>query len=301
MDGLKVALIGAGVGAVLLVAGAGALAWTNAGSRNLALATGTVGAALLLFALQLPFELRAREERDFLTVEYTLDRQQLLIRQWHYGRGIGTAWRMHAEIESSEWLAKKQPQLFVTEQDRDRITRDLVLFSIMTYITRHEFDWQRQVIMFKGDTAGTMFTWDRLSKPSECTPFDEAAIRSHLVSSNISYSGAGLSLTGGTLCLPPKSRFTMDRDSLDIQNPFVRITFRLRPSGSVSYMHPGAGSEVPQMAAGGARYETRLTGVTASVKYSALRAQHRDMEKYRDWVRQLLTGLHEWFQPSNEP
>src|SRR6266704_1903649 len=138
MDGLKVALVAAGVGALLLVAGAGALAWANAGSRNLALATGTIGAALLLFALQLPFELRASEERDFLTVEYTLDREQLLIRQWRYARGIGTAWRMHAEIEASRWLAAKAPQLFDAEEGRDRVTRDLVIFSIISYITRHE-------------------------------------------------------------------------------------------------------------------------------------------------------------------
>jgi hypothetical protein len=301
MDLIKAALVSAGLGATLLLAAAGVLAWNNAGSRNLALATGTVAAGLLLFALQLPFELRSTEERDFLTVELTLDRQESSIRQWSYASVPGMSWRIHDEIDASKWLAGHHPQLFADEDGRDRITRDLVLFSIVSYLARYEFDWQRRLVRFSGDTAGTILTWDRLSKASECTLVDEHALRAQLTAAANAYAGARLSVTGQALCLPPRTFLTLARDSLAIDNPFVRILLDLRPSGSISYIEPGTG-KAPQMPSGGGRYETRLIGVEAKVTYRALRAQHRHMYRYKAWTQSLLTGLHQWFEiPQPDP
>src|SRR2546425_12988915 len=63
------------------------IAWSNAASRNLALATGALGGAMLLFLVQLPFELRGSTEKTFFTAEYTIDRQKPGIRQWRYKLG----------------------------------------------------------------------------------------------------------------------------------------------------------------------------------------------------------------------
>jgi hypothetical protein len=297
MDGVKVALAFAAVGAASLLGAAGFLAWNNAGSRNLALAAGTVAAAVLLFSLQLPFELRSTEERDFFTVELTLDRQDVSIRQWRYTRGM--SWRIHDEISAGQWLAKHHPHLFATESDRDRLTRDLVLFSVVSYLARYEFDWQRRPVRFSGDTVGTILTWDRQSKPSECSRFDEDALRARLTSAANLYAGAPLALTGAALCLPPNTHLNLTRESLTIENPFVRIVLELRPSGSVMYTKPGTGGEAPQMPGGGGRYETRLNGLVARVTYRALRAQHRHMDRYKTWTRSLLSGLHQWFEASD--
>ena len=84
IDVLKISLW---IGLVAIVIGVvclGAVAWANAGSRNLVLATSTLAAAILLFVTQLPFELRTKSITDFFTAEFTIDRASPQIRQWRY-------------------------------------------------------------------------------------------------------------------------------------------------------------------------------------------------------------------------
>ena len=80
------------VGLVCLVT----VTWAKSGSRNLALATSTLAAALLLFATQLLFELRERSTTDFFTAEFTIDRKEPQIRQWDYTVPSleGSGWRL---------------------------------------------------------------------------------------------------------------------------------------------------------------------------------------------------------------
>ena len=57
-DLLEIALYVSIACALITLVAAGAITWTNATSRNLVLAWAALAGALMLFLLQLPFELR---------------------------------------------------------------------------------------------------------------------------------------------------------------------------------------------------------------------------------------------------
>src|SRR5437870_374151 len=95
---LWIGLAAIAIGLVCLIA----VAWANSSSRNLALATSTLGAALLLFATQLAFELRASSTTDFFTTEFTIDRKTPQIRQWNYP--VHSGWRIARELAASDFL-----------------------------------------------------------------------------------------------------------------------------------------------------------------------------------------------------
>jgi hypothetical protein len=139
-------------------------------------------------------------------------------------------------------------------------------------------------------------TWDRLSGPSECSSVDEEVLKSVLKSAGNLYAQAGIMLIAGNLCFPPKTVLRLTANTMTISNPFCQVVFGLRPSGSVSFMEPGTGGDVPQLASGESRYETRLVGIVISTEFMALRAQHRDMPKYRAWATRLVDGTREWFE-----
>jgi hypothetical protein len=61
-------------------------------------------------------------------------------------------------------------------------------------------------------------------------------------------------------------------------------------------MQPGTGGQTPQFK-GGAKYETRLTGVRMTVEHWAIRAQHRDLQKYKAWANRVADGVQAWFEP----
>ena len=292
MDGLKTALIVTCIGIVVTVVGSVVLAWNSTGSRNLVLSVATLTAAAIFFVLQLPFELQTTTERDFVTAEFTVDRATPEIRQWKYPDSVG--WRIHAETQASQWAAKHDVTLF--ESNRDKLTSDLTLFSLVSYLATSEFDWQRRTVRFTGSTAGTVTTWDRLSAPSECSLIDEAAFRSALKSATNVYEGAPIMLAGGNLCFPPLTTMQLTPAALTLSNPFCDVVFTLRPSGSISFMKPGTGGDVPTLPSGESRYETRLIGVVISTEFKALRAQHPDMAKYKAWAAQLTNGTREWFE-----
>jgi hypothetical protein len=115
----------------------------------------------------------------------------------------------------------------------------MVIFSLASYIASTEFDWQRKTVRFVGSTTGTMTTWDRLSKPNECSSVNENSLRSALESAGNAYAGARIPLIAGNLCLPPRTDMQITSNALRLHNPFCEITFRLRPSHSVSFMTPG--------------------------------------------------------------
>jgi hypothetical protein len=64
LDGLSITLL-IGVGALIVgVCCLAVVAWANAGSRNLALATATLFAAVVLLIVQIPFELRSKSNTE---------------------------------------------------------------------------------------------------------------------------------------------------------------------------------------------------------------------------------------------
>jgi hypothetical protein len=114
-DFFKLAAIAFVASSLLAILTAAIVSWENAASRNLALATGTLGAASTAFLIQLFFELRNSKELDHVSTEFTIDLSAPSIRQWNY---TGTpAWRIGTETGASTWLSSNNTAAFTSDRD----------------------------------------------------------------------------------------------------------------------------------------------------------------------------------------
>jgi hypothetical protein len=299
-DGLQVVLWFGLVALAAAILCLGYFAWQNPASRNLALATGTLVAAAMLFILQLRFELRADQNTDFITAEYTIDRAKPEIRQWAYGLDQAGQ-RLGPEIGASQRFAAAHPGQF--DRDREKLTHDMVVFSLLAYLGVEQFDWQLKRTRFIGQSTGTQTFTLPTSKPHECTVFTKDQLRQMLLDVRNFFANGNVFFGAQSLCLPPKSTLVVRAGGLTLANPFCEIAFVLQPSGSVMFTQPGTGSlESPTLPNGQSKFETRPTGISVVVRYSAIRAQHRDMGKYREWSKRLIVGAQNWFEGNkNEP
>jgi hypothetical protein len=295
-DYLKYALIVNVAALLLAVITAAILAWENVASRNLSLATGTLAAAAINFLIQLPFELQGSKDLDHVSTESTIDRSVPSIRQWNY---TGTpSWRIVIETGASNWLAASNAAAFNT--DRQVLNSDFVMFSLLCFLTVQEFDWQLRRVTYPSKGFGIATVVHPISKDKECSCFDENDLRTALAKSGNLFAGAPLHLASGKLRLPPKSTIEVDRKSIAIQNPVCRISWHLEDAPALlSYTKPDTGGEVPQLARGEARFETRMTGFNVEITYFGLRSQTGDIGKYRDWLSRVLADVHEWFESAS--
>src|SRR6266568_788004 len=288
MDYLRVVTIANGLAIATAFVTALIIAFSNAGSRNIVLATGTLGAAMLLYALQLPFELRRSLVYDQMSAEFTVDRAAPGIRQWAYSSTADASnWRLHAEVQASSWLAQNNPGAF--EGDRDKVTKDLAIFSLLSFFSSTEFDWQLRRVTYKGRSSGTLMTWQAVSKPNECAIVTSADVAVRLAAAGNLFAGAPL-LGSEAWCLPPQTKLEVWANSVVLRNPVFQIQYTVTLSGSVSYMKPGTGGDVPTLPSDGAQFETRWIGIGVETTYFALRAQHRAVPRYREWATRVVNG-----------
>ncbi len=292
-DSLKLVVIANVSSTLLAIMTAAILAWENAASRNLALATGTLTAAAIAFLIQLPFELQSSKSQDHVSTEFTIDRAGPSIRKWSYTGTPG--WRMGVEMGASSWLAANNVAAF--NIDREIVSADFAMFSLLCFLMTQEFDWQLQKFTYRSKSFGRGMRVEPISKDKECSGFDEKDLRSVLTKSGNMFAGAPLHFFSGKLRLPPRSTIEIARKSIVIRNPVCRISWHLEGSPAViSHVQPGTGGQTPQLASGGARFETRMSGFTVEVFYYRLRSQRPEIGKYRDWVSRVLADVHEWFE-----
>ena len=119
------------VGLVIVLSAATAFAWSNTASKTIALATAALWSAGLFLVLQLCLELRASDESDFVSFEFTVDRAKTRVWTREAASPV-TMMRQAYEQGSSEWLAQNSPKVF--SEDRERLTHDFALpkFSAST-------------------------------------------------------------------------------------------------------------------------------------------------------------------------
>ena len=202
--------------------------------------------------------------------------------------------RIGLETSASLFLAEHDRSQF--DRSRERLTLDMVLFSLVSYLGAEQFDWQLKRTMFRGSTTGAEIYTQRLSKAKECTMISSEELRTKLDTVGNLFAKARVTVVGGKLCLPTASTITITDTALEISTPFCSIAFTLEPSKSVSYTKPGSGGEVPKLDNGEAQLETRLTGVRAVVSFSWIRAQHQQMKIYEEWSDRLVRGARVWFE-----
>ena len=218
MDGLSITLF-IGVGALIVGVGCLAvLAWANAGSRNLALATATLFAAVVLLIVQIPFELRRKSNTELFSAEFTIDHLKPEIRQWSYPDTVG--WRIGLETAASDALANTSPNAF---GDGQKLIQDMTVRSLVVYLFAEQFDWQLREVRVRGPSMGTTVTTEPLSKPAECSTFTNTDVQAMLAKAGNAF--ASVPIYRRQICLPPGSSLDVQNFSVSIITPFVRIAF----------------------------------------------------------------------------
>lgn len=293
MDLVKASLVVNFIALAIAAATAMIIAIQNAGSRNLALATGTLIAAIVLFALQVCFELQASTAYDHVSTTFTVDRGAPLVRQWVYPKSSG--WRMSAETGASSWLAANNPAAL--RADSGPLVTDLAVFSLVSFLGAEEFDWQLRKTVYQGKSAGDLVEAAPVSSDHDCTYVTKQDLVDKLKSAGNAFAGAHLLVAGGRLCLPPGSGVDISRESVVLRNPAFRISFSMSPALSVSNMRPDTGGDVPVLADGTTpQFETRWVGIKIETVFFALRSQQRASPKYKEWVTRVITGLRVWYE-----
>lgn len=171
--------------------------------------------------------------------------------------------------------------------------------SLAAYLFAEQFDWQVREVRVRGSSIGTVTTIEPLSKPDECTIVTSTQIEEQLAKAgNLFVSGP---LLRQQICLPPGSSLDVQSLLLSITTPFVRISFDVVPSTMTRFGQPGTGGLVsPALPDGSPQYETRLNGVRVTTEYTWIRAQHRDIERYKRWAERVVSGAQRWFEGAPE-
>jgi hypothetical protein len=123
---------------------------------------------------------------------------------------------MGVEDGAGRTLGQSHSELF--NGDREKLTRDMALFSVLGFFFWEERDWQFKRTTFKGKTAITTITVFG-SQPSECTMISRDFVIDRLRAAGNVFANAGEHLPPVSLCLPPKSTIKITPDSLVLINP----------------------------------------------------------------------------------
>jgi hypothetical protein len=274
------------------------LVGSNTSSRNIALGGGAILGAIVLFLTQLYFEMQGSETRTIIAAEYFIDRQTPAIRQWEYTLHSASS-RMMAEINASDFLAKSNAQAF--SGNREKLTHDFAIFSLLSYFGREQFDWQLSTVALSGPTTGQLTQWQRLSTAGDCTEYHSKDVESLLGTAGNEFHSAPVDIRGDLLCLPPKTRLSIRENLIVVSNSFCDISFKILPSNSVSNVVPQSRGQVESLPSGESRYETRIAGFEATVTYHGLRAQNRLAPKYHAWAERVVKGVAAWFAGEPRP
>jgi hypothetical protein len=295
-DPLKISLY---VGVALVIAGAvflAAVVWSNNGSRNLVLAASTLVGAFVMFVIQLPLELKEKVGKEYTRVELMIDRAKHEIRQQRY-LPVG-GWRIHQETGASSFLAQSDRSQFDGSLGhREQLTRDMAVFSLVSYLGAEQFDWRYKPVSLQGQTMGRVEA-ERIADSDECTLIASQQIQEKLVASGNLFAKAPMLVRGHRLCLPPRSSLNISRDKVEMVTPFCTVSFESMPTGAVNFVSPLNSQEasVTLMENGESRFETRLITIHAVVTYSWIRAQHQEMDQYKDWSSRVVEGARNWFE-----
>ena len=270
------------------------LAWNNSGSKNIPLAAAALVGVMVGYVIQLPFELIRSTDHETIGVQFTIDRAVPVIRQWVYTDDVETSWRLPAEIAASNWLARTNPTAFDQPARRDKLAIDLTVYSLLSYLTHAEYDWQLQ-----RKSYGSVEMSQAVSRPDECSTYLASDLKQRLGKADNLFAAAPLQILSNKFCLPPGTKLEISANALTLTNPFCQIVFRSEhPGHMILNVHPTTRQYVG-FGNGQPRYEIRQMGFSVETTFFALRAQHRNSKQYHDWASRVVDGARRWFAPGN--
>lgn len=269
-----------------LVAGGSRGAWTTLGA---------VVASLVALAINLVFDLQGSKSTVKIAAEYTFDASIPQLRQWIYARSL--AKRYATEVLASDVISKTSPDVF---NDRDTLTRDMIIFSLIAYLEASQHDWQAEPEVYA--TALSTITTTRFKSnptdPRTCTKIDRNSVHRMMEKTGNAFAHVNSTSSFPYFCLPPNARIEINGASITLATPFCSITFVVeQPFLELNTMLPGSNiDDTPLLRDGKPRFETRLMGISATRKMRWILAQNKDFAKYEAWSKNLVEGAKVWFE-----
>jgi hypothetical protein len=226
-------------------------------------------------------------DQEFITTSLTIDRSIPSIRQTRYSSDDE---RMAVETIASQWLVEHNKKVF--DDDRTKLTRDLVIFSLIAFMRSNE----AQLWEIHPHLIGGLLTWHEDQNRS-CQLITDEDVRAGLRDSGNILAFTPI-FTRQPICLPPNSAFDLSSDMLIMRNQKYELYFKLdRPAG-VNYENPGTGNPLPKLPNGQSRFETRAVGIDVRETYFRGEMSDQEFSKYQKWGSDLVSAAKKWFEDS---
>lgn len=288
-DPVKYELWGFGLSLSVALACAFLIVLANGSSRNLGLGLGALVGAVVLFAVQMLFELRGATASEDIFIEAMIDYQTKSVRSVQpnpYGSR-----NAFIEAAASKELAGKTPPL--TADAAPIIVRDLAVLSVLHLMFLEQQDWQVDLSRFKTVRGGETRIWTNLSKKDECSSFSAAVVREKLLKAGNIFADALSEGIPEKICLPPGAKLDVTANSVIITNDVYRLTvIFIEPFLSMTSFDPASPTApMPKLADGSMRFRNVMVGGRITTEVSDLHAQARDLPKYQAWSKRLSEGL----------
>jgi hypothetical protein len=278
-DPVRIALWLGGASLTIALICATVITLYNGNSRNLGLALGAVGGAVILFVVGVYFELQGSKTTDDFGIEFTIDLSKKEIRRTAYSTPMQQLNALMFDHDVSKIFASSD----VPSEPNDEVikaAKEVAVASVVAYIVQQQFDWQLDSITLRSKTGAIVMTGAPLSGESKCTVIKISEIEQKLKNSGNRFSELSIFKFRPTICLPPQSTMTITDHSVVLDSPVCTLLF------DISFM---AGSF--DRGASTTLFRTR-----ASATYSALRAQAADKSSYQAWARRTIDGAKQWYE-----
>ena len=266
----------------------------NTESRNIVFAFSAVVGTVLMFYMNVLFELKDTNENYVINTELSIFHDRPEVAQHIY---LGLSNRIHIDLKASEWLAKNEPKLF--KEKPQKVMRDLIMYSLVGFLISEENDYKKTTKAF----SRMHFTSFRI-KPEDKgnDTFIPVKKFSKLLqdNGNIFAQVPFQTITKG-IFLPPNSKIEIKEDELIIDNPFSTLQFRIEDSNYISYIKPGSNiAHAETLKDGSPKYETRYFNIDINVTYKGQRAKNKLMPEYKTWIENLVYDTKKWFSITKE-
>jgi hypothetical protein len=271
------------------------IVYHNSESRNLVLSFSAIVGAVLVFYLNVFFELKDDNESYFINTELSIFHEEMKIGQHFYPPTSSD--RLTIDNKASQWLVKNNPELF--KSNTHNLMTDLIMYSFVGFFLSQGNDWKKITKSFSQSTY-TQFRVNPDEKGSDSFISKEILIR-ELGKSNNVFANVEYEVISNGIFLPPKSEFKINDKIISIDNPFSLIRVEIDESGSVWYGEPGSKIlHLKKLEDGSHKYETRYFNINISIIYKAQRAKNKQMSAYKNWVNDLIFNAGQWFSITGE-
>ena len=294
------------IGALAALVAGFVITLANRGSETVVLGFAAMAAALVLFVLQLFFQLRATAPTTAgVGTQIIINLTSPSVIPLHASNGV----RADLERRAVEWLSTTSPRAF---ENPNKLGRDLAAFSILNFFINAAVDWRMTTTAYRFPAMGrdSVITFFDYQPGESVFALSEGDLRAALRAGGNVFADGPLAISSNGLRLPRGTTFSIGeapapslRTTLTLRNAISRLDFVITPAGMVTgpMRPPAPGQGValgqgPLVGLPDSLYAVELLKISIQASFDWKRAHHPDVPEHRAWVDRIQQGLADWFK-----